>query len=224
MTNEKIAPTKSRKEREREQRRKEIIEVAERLFLSHGFENTKMDQIANEAEFSKGTLYNYFVSKDDLYLTIGVKAYTILIKYTDTFIKQEKPGLKQLMAIGYAYYEFTKKYPKFAFIFHDIGTKFGGLDLKPNKALSQSERDFLMISNLYRGIFIQVISDAIEKKAIRADINPIMIGVTLSSLTSGLIGELLHREEFLKGLNLNRDEIIDFVFETIAKGLKPRSN
>jgi len=95
MTEEKITPTKSRKEREKEQRRNEIIVVAERLFLSQGFESTTMDQIANEAEFSKGTLYNYFISKDDLYLTIGVKAYTILIEYTDTFIKQEEPGVAQ---------------------------------------------------------------------------------------------------------------------------------
>ncbi|MFX1489777.1 MAG: TetR/AcrR family transcriptional regulator [Promethearchaeota archaeon] len=224
MNKEKISPTKKRKEREKEKRREEIIEVAERLFLSQGFEDTTMDQIANKAEFSKGTLYNYFESKDDLYLTIGVKAYDFLIEITNEFIQKQKPGLQQIMAIGYAYYEFTKKYPNYAFIFRDLGYKFMRINLKPENELSLSEKDYLMQSNLYREIFMQVLNEAIQIKAIRDDIRPIMIGVTLSSLTSGLIRELLNREEFLNQLNLNNDEIIDFVFETIAEGLKPRSN
>jgi TetR/AcrR family transcriptional regulator len=224
MNKEKISPTKKRKEREKEKRREEIIEVAERLFLSQGFEDTTMDQIANEAEFSKGTLYNYFESKDDLYLTIGVKAYDFLIEITNAFIQKQELGLHQIMAIGYAYYEFTKKYPDYAFIFRDLGVKFMRINLKPENELSLSEKDYLKQSNLYREIFMQVLNEAIQIKAIRDDISPIMIGVTLSSLTSGLIRELLNREEFLNQLNLNNDEIIDFVFETIAEGLKPRSN
>jgi AcrR family transcriptional regulator len=223
MNEEKISPTKKRKEREKGKRREEIIEVAERLFLSQGFEDTTMNQIANEAEFSKGTLYNYFESKDDLYLAIGIKAYNFLIEYTDTFISQEEPGIKQLMAIGYAYYKYIKNYPKYAFIFHDIAVKFAGLNLKSEEELSPSENDYLNMSILYRGIFLQVINEAIQKKAIRVDINPIMIGVTLSSLTSGLVRELLNHEKFLISLNLSSDDIIDFVFETIAEGLKPRS-
>ncbi|MFX1452616.1 MAG: TetR/AcrR family transcriptional regulator, partial [Promethearchaeota archaeon] len=61
---EKLSPTKIRREREKEQRREDIIDAAEKLFLTQGFENTTMKQIANEAEYSKGTLYNYYKSKD----------------------------------------------------------------------------------------------------------------------------------------------------------------
>ncbi|MFW9866350.1 MAG: TetR/AcrR family transcriptional regulator [Candidatus Thorarchaeota archaeon] len=224
MSKNKIPPKKTRKEREKESRRNDIINVAERLFLSQGFEDTKMEQIAYEAEFSKGTLYNYFESKDDLYLTIGVKAYDFLIEITNEFIQKQEPGLQQIIAIGYAYYEFTKKYPNYAFIFRDLGVKYMRINLKPENELTLSEKDYLKQSNLYREIFMQVLNEAIRIKVIRDDINPIMIGVTLSSLTSGLIKELLNREEFLNQLNLNSDEIINFVFETIAEGLKPRSN
>ncbi len=65
----------SRKERERENRRMEIVEAAERLFFANGFEGTTMDEIAKQAEFSKMTLYAYFKSKEELYHVVFVKGF-----------------------------------------------------------------------------------------------------------------------------------------------------
>ena len=57
----------SRKEREREFHRRFILERAVTLFADHGFEATTMDMIAEAAEVSKGTVYNYFSSKQELF-------------------------------------------------------------------------------------------------------------------------------------------------------------
>lgn len=57
----------SRKEREKLQKRNEILMAALRLFAEKGFENTTMDEIAESAEFGKGTIYNYFENKSDIY-------------------------------------------------------------------------------------------------------------------------------------------------------------
>ncbi|MFX0105134.1 MAG: TetR/AcrR family transcriptional regulator, partial [Candidatus Hodarchaeota archaeon] len=112
----KISPTKIRREKEKEQRRHDITDAAEKLFFSHGFDNTTMEQIAIETEYSKGTLYNYYNSKDELYIAIGNKAYSLIIKYSKEFTEKEPPGIRALMAVGYAYYEFTKDYPNYASI------------------------------------------------------------------------------------------------------------
>jgi len=71
---EKKSPSEIRREREKEEKRSIIIEAAEKLFHSKGFENTTMKQIANKVEYSKGMLYNYYNSKDELYIAIGCKA------------------------------------------------------------------------------------------------------------------------------------------------------
>jgi hypothetical protein len=55
-----------RKEREKQQRRNDIIDAAEKLFFAKGHDNTTVDDIAKEAELSKGTVYLYFSSKEDL--------------------------------------------------------------------------------------------------------------------------------------------------------------
>ncbi|NOG96398.1 MAG: TetR/AcrR family transcriptional regulator [Ignavibacteriae bacterium] len=56
-----------RKERERLFKRREILLAAVDLFARNGFENTKLDDIAEASEFGKGTLYNYFHNKEEIY-------------------------------------------------------------------------------------------------------------------------------------------------------------
>jgi AcrR family transcriptional regulator len=56
-----------RKEREKLRHREEILAVALRLFSDRGFHNVSMQEIAEESEFSVGTLYNFYESKESLF-------------------------------------------------------------------------------------------------------------------------------------------------------------
>lgn len=59
-----------RRQREKEQRRTEIIDAAERLFFSRGYEDVTMDDIAREVELNKATIYIYFNNKETLTLLL----------------------------------------------------------------------------------------------------------------------------------------------------------
>lgn len=50
----------SRRERERLRRRHEILRAAQAVFAEKGYANATLDEIAQRAEFGKGTIYNYF--------------------------------------------------------------------------------------------------------------------------------------------------------------------
>lgn len=50
----------SRRERERLRRREAILQAARAVFAERGYENATLDEVAERAEFGKGTLYNYF--------------------------------------------------------------------------------------------------------------------------------------------------------------------
>ena len=56
-----------RKEREKKQRKEQILEVAKKRFQELGFLNVTMSDIAEAAELSIGTLYLYFKNKEDIY-------------------------------------------------------------------------------------------------------------------------------------------------------------
>ena len=63
-----MAETKlSRKQREHLEHKQEILETALKLFSELGFHNVSMQEIAEESEFSVGTLYNFFESKESLF-------------------------------------------------------------------------------------------------------------------------------------------------------------
>ncbi len=60
----------TRRERRAAERKMQIITAAANLFAEKGFHRTTTRDIADEADVSEGTLYNYFDSKDDLLLDI----------------------------------------------------------------------------------------------------------------------------------------------------------
>ena len=60
----------TRKEKERELRKKLIIDSALSSFKQHGIEGVTMEQIAISSDFGKATLYYYFTSKDDIISSI----------------------------------------------------------------------------------------------------------------------------------------------------------
>lgn len=56
--------------RQKANRNKQIVAAASSLFRKTGFENTKIETIAERAEVSVGTIYNYFESKGDLLVAV----------------------------------------------------------------------------------------------------------------------------------------------------------
>ena len=52
---------------ESEAKRQQILDGALVIFAAHGFEGASMSAIARESGVSKGTLYNYFTNKADLF-------------------------------------------------------------------------------------------------------------------------------------------------------------
>lgn len=52
--------------KEADERKNEILDVAERLFATKGFDNTSTGDILNEIGIARGTLYYHFKSKEDI--------------------------------------------------------------------------------------------------------------------------------------------------------------
>lgn len=57
-------PVEGRSERKKKETRQKIVNVAMDLFQSQGFNNTTMEQIAEEADIARKTLYNHFPVKE----------------------------------------------------------------------------------------------------------------------------------------------------------------
>ena len=94
MGNPTITDTISRRERERLRHRGEILDAAEAVFAEKGFHRTTVDDIAARSEFAVGTIYNFFESKEQLFVelikTAIEKIGQVLIPILDSSQKEEK--------------------------------------------------------------------------------------------------------------------------------------
>lgn len=116
-----------------DERKIQIINAAEDVFTKKGFGEARMEDIAEETGLSKGTLYLYFKSKDDLIIAIldrmfqrefkqlenldqdGLSATDAIWKMTDLLIK-DILGLMRLIPIVYQFLAmaFRNKYVQLA--------------------------------------------------------------------------------------------------------------
>ncbi len=69
-SNDKPSKSALRRQREREKRYQTILQSAETLFAREGYHKASMEQIADEAEVSVGTVYFYFKNKEDLLIQL----------------------------------------------------------------------------------------------------------------------------------------------------------
>jgi len=102
-----------RKEREKEQKRVMILEEAEKLILEKGLDQLNMDEVAERAEVSKGSLYLYFNNKTDLVLGICHKATNMMNSMTAKVLTQNRTGLEMVYQIGINYITFATEHPEF---------------------------------------------------------------------------------------------------------------
>jgi TetR/AcrR family fatty acid metabolism transcriptional regulator len=65
-----MSPQRSRTEEAKEAKRQLLIHAAIEMFAKKGFHETKMQDIADYAAVGKGTLYEYFETKEDLFLAV----------------------------------------------------------------------------------------------------------------------------------------------------------
>ncbi len=73
-----------------DEKRKNILESATKVFASKGFYNAKIQDVAAEAGVAHGTVYLYFRNKDDLLSAIFCEVLGELIEYIHTEVEKEK--------------------------------------------------------------------------------------------------------------------------------------
>src|SRR5512145_2567508 len=100
----------ARRQREKEERKAAILAAAEKVFVSKGVGLATMDDIAHEAELSKGTLYLYFDSKDELYLEIAVRAVRDMVTEFEGVEAQCHVGYERVERMLNAYARFATEH------------------------------------------------------------------------------------------------------------------
>ncbi|TVP53711.1 MAG: TetR family transcriptional regulator [Halomonadaceae bacterium] len=103
----------SRRAQEKQARYDAILDAAETVFASQGYERTAMEDIARLAQLSRGLLYVYFRDKAAIQRGIMFRAGESMRQRFTQACREEDSGLQQIAAIGRAYYQFYREQPSY---------------------------------------------------------------------------------------------------------------
>jgi AcrR family transcriptional regulator len=95
------------------ERREEILDVATRLFATHGFADTDTQQLADELGVGKGTLYRYFPSKRELFLAAADRGMRLLCEFIDASVAAIHDPPERIAQVVRSYLTFFADHPEF---------------------------------------------------------------------------------------------------------------
>ncbi len=207
-----------RRKREKEQRKKEILDAAEPLFFSREYDDVPMDEIATIAELNKATIYLYFKNKETLFSAIVLRGIRNLNTMYQECIETQVPGVAKAALLEETYYRFTRQHPDYQRLI-----KYYGMERfnKENPGFAEIQEEFSMS----RSFFKDAIREGMDDGTIRNDIDPFLLTIylmtTLMSVLSltrpwlyALDQEGVSHETFVQ-------EFTRFISPAVSTGVKP---
>ncbi|HXS35983.1 MAG TPA: TetR/AcrR family transcriptional regulator [Flavipsychrobacter sp.] len=195
-----------RKERDKQEMRKNIIDAAISMFLEEGFEKTSIRNIAEKIEYSPATIYLYYKDKDELLYDVQGEAFTQMFELFKKEATSEDP-LKRLEQICHSYVRFGINNPEMYDLMFIIKAPMNAVEEKDEWRNSENCFDYLL----------KCVGECIEKKLIRFE-DVSIATLSIWSMGHGLIS-LDIRCRF-KVMNMSDEEISQAITKTINEYLR----
>jgi AcrR family transcriptional regulator len=96
-----------RKHREKEEMRSLILDAARKVFLEKGYYQASIRNIAEEMEYSPGTIYLYFKDKDEVFHALHEEGFRTMLEKMQPLEHVPDP-FERLKAMGRVYLEFAR--------------------------------------------------------------------------------------------------------------------
>ncbi len=153
------SPPKSKARKDR------IIEAATRIFAHKGFQDATISEIAQEAQVSEATIYDYFQTKEGLLFAIPLEVTKRLNRWAGAHLRLISGTANRLRATVYLYLDLYEKNPDYAAV--------ALLILKPNSRFRETE-GYRLIREGFRSTS-KTIKEGIASGELRSDLDPYII-------------------------------------------------
>ena len=203
-----------RKEREKELRSESIIDAAERIFFSKGFEHATMNDVAEKAELSKGALYLYFHSKNELCMAILQRSLIILKKRMILLLDDNNlSGIEKFARLARLFIAFAKEHPNHYNSFLSYREHRGNCPATGRVIKSTIEEN-----KKINGIISDIIRMGKSDKTVNKDIDADKLSLALWGNFTGIMPSSILSEKVIP--NFDPEDIIKYHFELLINAIK----
>ena len=176
------------------QKKKYILETAHKVFVEKGFRNVTMKDVVDACEISRGGLYLYFSSTEEIFLELirmesqetddvfagSISAVASAAEILAVFLKEQKREiLRAKKTLSVATYEY--------FFANNVSRKDNFLKKQFDEAVILLEK--LINTGIENGEFYEV-----DARIAAKNIMYVLAGLEIASLTMGVSGETIDME------------------------------
>ena len=202
--------TKTQKQIQSEQTRRQIIDTAAHLFAAKGFQGTSMSELASATGLTKGAFYHHFESKDDLFHAV---VQSIQEKWADAVARealQAGHALDQLSALLTSHAHLLGSEPTLCLVMTGLSAEMEG----NNPAFAS------VLHGVYAALiaFVEgILQNGQSHQQIRTDIDARLVAVSIVGLLRGVscFG-------VLTDMGLDCVTVIEAAKPALLDGLRPR--
>ena len=211
------------KERERQQRRNDIIDAARELFAEKDFDEVSMDEIAGKVGLGKSTLYLYFKNKESLYFAVVLLGIQIWVEMVKEEVKKGNTGFEKLVLSGNTNREFSNRYPDYFRMLYSPTSIKKQFDMDK----MNSSEEFQEVRELFRELMfigIDAIQTGIDEGEIRPDVDPVEAAILLSVIFNGMVNMGDWSKEILKSKGIDEQKFTEDIGDLFLHMLVNRRN
>jgi AcrR family transcriptional regulator len=84
---------------DRQEKRQQLLDAAKEVFVRHGFASTRVADIAERAGVAKGTVYEYFRSKEELFFALFESTNRLIRERADDLVERYPSPRERLAAL-----------------------------------------------------------------------------------------------------------------------------
>lgn len=214
-----MSDLKQRRAEEKEQRREAIVDAAERVFTSTGFEAATMDEVARVARVSRALVYLYFKNKDELHFAICERALRLLRERFLAAAAAAPRGYDQIIALGHAYMNFADEFPCYFMA-------LSRFEARPPEAVEEGsiEHGLLECGRAVHQVTVDCLQQGMRDGSVRSDLqDPLLAALSLWAFTHGLIQLAHSKKHFFSKVGISTATFAEYAIDFGMRGLQPRA-
>jgi AcrR family transcriptional regulator len=199
-----------------ENKRNLIVSVTIDEFSSANYDTASINQICKKANIAKGSFYQYFTDKLDLYIYImtltiekKISFFNIILDHFKTLTLLEQIRLLFIKGI-----EFAKEYPQYA----ALGEQF-------SKEINETAKLAVIKEGEKQSeiLFIQMVDHAKLKGEVSSKVDTLALSMMLQSLNKTVNEYMLNKLGGVNHTNYSEDtnKLVDSLLNIIFNGIKP---
>lgn len=202
----------------KEERKERVMETARKHFAKKGFMSTNINQVAKDAGISVGSMYSYFASKEDLFLTLVEECFHVLEGVLKSSYDESLDVYHciELLLEKAAFY--ANNYPEYNQIYLDVTTE---------SMAYLAKRLSNQLETITANFYLQIIKEGKEEGLIRKEVNDHILSFYLDNLI--MMYQLSFTSDYFKrrmvillGHELNKDqkavrkELLNFIKKALV--------